>query len=177
MLYIQEISFYYQKDARNANYANVRRAVRFRPVDFDKDELNGVIFYDKVNLYQSSSGIRERKITKCLDERAFYTGKFYNDPFGERIAVKRAEEGYEILYRDNRSSGFMSSKFTLKIGQTGRIVYNYRHVYGFGGIWLYGLHTFNFVCGKEWDFKPKMFFVKEPDFVFNDMKKLRYTGN
>lgn len=177
MLFVQEIVIEYTKAVRNANAANVRRSVRFFPVEFDKADITDEILFNKVWLFQAPDGMHKPRSnkTRILGENALFTGKFAPDFFGERIFVKRAENGYEILYTDKRARGYIKSKFTLTEGKSGRIVYNER----FGGgecPWLYYLVTFNFVCADKSAFKPKIFFIKEPDFTFNDMKPLRYSG-
>ena len=180
MLFVQEIVLEYTKAVRNANAANVRRSVRFMPVEFDKADITDEILFNKAWLFQSPDGmLKPRSKTTILGENALFTGKFAPDFFGERIFIKRAESGgYEILYADKKARGWIKSKFTLanqNCGKSGRIIYNER----FGGgecPWLYYLITFNFVCADKADFKPKIFFIKEPDFTFTDMKPLRYSG-
>lgn len=177
MLFVQEIVLVYTKAVRYGNFANARKAVRFFPVEFDKSDITDEILFNKVDLFQSPEGIREQRIrTRLLGENALFTGKFAPDHFGERIFVKRAESGYEILYTDKKQRGYIKSKFTLTNGKSGRIVYNDRSGFWDCPVWHYYLITFNFVCADNEDFKPKIFFKKEPDFVFNDMKELRYNG-
>lgn len=176
MLFVQEIALQYTKAVRYGNFANARRAVRFFPVEFDKADISDEILFNKVSLYQEPDGMRgPYGKTKILGENALFTGKFAPDFFGERIFVKRAENGYEILYTDKKQRGYIKSKFTLTEGKSGQIVYNERYS-GWECPWLYYLFTFNFVCADKSDFKPKIFFRKKPDFVFNDMKELRYNG-
>lgn len=176
MLYVQEIALQYTKAVRYGNFANVRRAARFFPVEFDKADITDEILFNKVALYQEPDGMRgPYGKTKNLGEKAMFTGKFAPDFFGERIFVKRAENGYEILYTDKKQRGYIKSKFTLTEGKSGRIVYNDRSG-GWECPWIYYLITFNFVCADKADFKPKIFFRKEPDFTFTDMKKLFYSG-
>lgn len=177
MLFIQEIAFVYTKAVRNANAASVRRSVRFLPVEFDKADITDAILFNNVELFQSPNGIREqRNKVKIYGENALFTGKFAADFFGERIFVKRAENGYEILYTDKKQRGWVKSKFTLTEGKSGRIVYNDRSSDWDCPVWNYYLITFNFICADKADFKPKIFFIKNPDFTFTDMKPLRYSG-
>ncbi len=177
MLFVQEIDLVYTKAVRYGNFANARKAVRFLPVEFDKSGITDEILFNKVGLFQSPEGMREhRNKVKILGEKALFTGKFAPDHFGDRIFVKRAENGYEILYTDKKQRGYIKSKFTLTNGKSGRIVYNDRSGFWDCPVWHYYLITFNFICADKEDFKPKIFFRKEPDFVFNDMKELRYNG-
>lgn len=176
MLYVQEIVLQYTKAVRYGNFANVRRSVKFFPVQFDSSDITDEILFNKVTLYQEPNGMRgPYGKTKILGEKALFTGKFAADHFGERIFIKRTENGYEILYTDKKSRGWIKSKFTLSDGKSGRIVYNDRSG-GWECPWIYYLITFNFICADKSEFKPKIFFRKEPDFVFNDMKELRYNG-
>lgn len=178
MLFIQEIVLVYTKAVRFVNFANARKAVRFLPVEFDKADITDEIFFNRVSLFQSPNGISvKQNKTKILGEKALFTGKFAPDCFGERIFVKRAEnEGYEILYTDKKQRGYIKSKFTLTEGKSGRIIYNDRSAEWESPVWNYYLVTFNFVCAKKSEFKPKIFFRKDTDFVFTDMKELRYNG-
>ena len=177
MLFVQEIVLVYTKAVRFGKFANARKAVRFLPVEFDKADITDEIFFNRVGLFQSPNGIREqRNRSKILGENALFTGKFAPDFFGERVFVKRAENGYEILYTDKKQRGYIKSKFTLTEGKSGRIVYNDRSSEWESPVWNYWLVTFNFVCAESSEFRPKIFFRKDPDFVFTDMKELRYNG-
>lgn len=183
MLFIQEIILEYLKDVRNSNAANVRRAVRFLPVEFDKANITDEILFNRVNLGQDTEGLHKwRDTVKIYGENALWTGKIAPDYFGNRIFVKRASgsqsdsrSGYEILYTDKAQRGWIKSKFTLTNGKSGRVVYNDR-CSNWEGPWIYILFTFNFVCADKEDFKLKIFFNKNPDFTFKDMKPLRYNG-
>ena len=176
MLFIQRIDLIYTKAVRGGNYANTRRAVKFLPVEFDKADITGEILFDKASVFQSPNGMKETyHKAKPLGENAFFDGKF-SDFFGERVFVKHIDENFEILYTDKKQRGWIKSKFTLKNGQSGRIVYNERYSHWDCPMWYYYLTTFNFVCADKEKFKPKLFFIKNPDLAFNDMKQLRYSG-
>lgn len=177
MLFVQEIILVYTKAVRYGNFANARKAVKFLPVEFDKTYITDEILFNRVSLFQSPNGISERQNkTKLLGENAMFTGKFAPDHFGERVFVKRAENGYEILYTDKKQRGYIKSKFTLTEGKSGRIVYNDRSAEWENPVWNYYLVTFNFVCASGSEFRPKIFFRKDTDFTFTDMKELRYNG-
>ena len=177
MLFVQEIVLVYTKAVRFGNFANARKAVRFLPVEFDKADITDEILFNRVSLFQSPNGITERRNnTKILGENALFTGKFAPDHFGERVFVRRAENGYEILYTDKKQRGYIKSKFTLTEGKSGRIVYNDRSSDWECPVWNYYLITYNFVCAEKSEFRPKIFFRKETDFTFTDMKELRYNG-
>lgn len=176
MLFIQEIDLVYTKAVRYGNFANARRAIKFLPVEFDKTDISDEILFNKVGLIQTPDGMREQQNkVKIYGENALFNGKFAAEFFGPRVYVRRAGNGYEILYTDKKQRGWIKSKFTLTEGKSGRIVYNDRHS-GWDCPWLYYLVTFNFVCADKANFKPKIFFRKNPDFNFGDMKELRYSG-
>ena len=177
MLFVQQIDLIYTKYTRGSNFANIRRSMKFLPVEFDKAKITEEILLDKAVLRQSESGVLEcSRKTKLLGENAFFDGKI-SDFFGNRVFIKRANEnGYEILYTDKAQRGWVKSKFTLTNGTSGRIIYNERHGSFYDSpMWYFYLTTFNFVCTDKENFKPKIFFIKEPDFVFNDMKQLYYS--
>ncbi len=177
MLFVQEIDLVYTKAVRLGNFANARRDVKFLPVDFNKTDITDEILFNRVYLFQSPDGISEkRNKVSILGEKAFFDGKFAPDFFGERVFVKRANGGYEILYTDKRQRGYIKSKFTLTEGKSGRIIYNDRSSGWDCPVWNYYFVTFNFVCADKDSFKPKIFFRKNPDFTFGDMKELRYSG-
>ncbi len=177
MLFVQEIDLVYTKAVRLGNFANARRDVKFLPVDFNKSDITDEILFNRVYLFQSPDGISEkRNKVSILGEKAFFDGKFAPDFFGERVFVKRANSGYEILYTDKRQRGYIKSKFTLTEGKSGRIIYNDRSSGWDCPVWNYYFVTFNFVCADKDSFKPKIFFRKNPDFTFGDMKELRYSG-
>ncbi len=46
MLFVQEIVLVYTKAVRNANAANVRRSVRFLPVEFDKADITDEFLFN-----------------------------------------------------------------------------------------------------------------------------------
>ncbi len=165
----------YTKAVRFGNFANSRRALKFLPAEFDKSDITDKILFHKAEAFQSRDGLRVNKsAVKIYGDAALFDGKF-SEFFGKRVFVKRAENGYEILYTDKIQRGFIKSKFTLENGESGRIVYNDR----LGGgecPWIYFLVTWNFVCADKESFKPKIFYIKQPDFVFKDLKPLRYSG-
>ena len=166
----------YTKAVRSGSYANTRRALKFLPVEFDKADITGEILFDKASVFQSPNGLKETyHKAKALGENAFFDGKF-SDHFGERVFIKRADNGYEVLYTDKKQRGWIKRKFTLKDGESGRIIYNERYSHWDCPLWYYYLTTFNFVCADRERFRAKIFYFKEPDLAFNDLKQLRYSG-
>lgn len=150
MLFVQQIVLTYTKAVRGGDFAAARKAVRFLPVEFDKSGISNEIMFNKAELFQSPDGIRElHNRTRILGENVFFTRKFASDAFGERIFVKRAENGYEILYTDKKKHGFIKNKLTLTNGKSGRIIYNNRSSDWECSVWNYFLVTFNFVCAAK----------------------------
>ncbi|MGN0605287.1 MAG: hypothetical protein ACI4JM_02075 [Oscillospiraceae bacterium] len=62
--------------------------------------------------------------------------------------------------------------FRLYKNEYGRIIFNERIVEHDTGIWCYGLHTYNIISCDKSDFKEKMFFRKNPDYEYKQLKKL-----
>lgn len=62
--------------------------------------------------------------------------------------------------------------FILNPNEYGRIIYNERYVDHDTGQWYYGLHTYNIISCDKSDFKEKMFFRKNPDYEYKQLKKL-----
>ena len=176
MLFVQRIDVIYTKAVRSGSYANTRRGLKFLPVKFDTADITGGILFDKASVFQAPGCLKETyHKAKLFGDNAFFDGKF-SDHFGERVFIRRAESGYEILYTDKKQRGWIKSKFTLTSGQSGRIIYNERYSHWDCPVWYYYLTTFNFVCADKERFKPKLFYIKRPDFTFDDLKKLRYSG-
>lgn len=178
MLFVQEIHLYWEKSVNYASFANARRAVKFFPVTFDINNISEEILFNRVLAKQTEDKlIVLSEKTSVLGESAFFSGKFNSDLFDRRIYVKHADGGYEICYTSNEQRGFLKTAFSLTNGQNGRLVYNHRSSDSDNPSWIYNLKTFNFVCNGKDAFKPKLFYIKQPDFLFDDLKMLGYCGN
>lgn len=176
MLFVQKIELKYKKDVRYPEYAMIRKAEKFRPVNLKNPEEYGEIILNNIMLFQNTDGLYEYyNRIRQYDEEAFYNPKCYNSPLGERIAVKKSDNGsYEIMYRNKVSNGYYKSAFVLKNNEYGRIIYNERSVGYDSGIWYYSLVTYNFINGNKSGTREKMFFKKVSDYEYKDMKYLRY---
>lgn len=174
MLFIQRIKLVYHKDVRYANYAQQRRAIRFMKVEKPKKSLEGgeICYFDH-ELSQSTEGISENSLrSNVYGENGFYNGRGDCGLFGHKIAILPDNGGYQVHYAFHMDKSYYTPKFTLRDGEYGRIVFNERCVYFDDGGWYYVLGTYNFLCCGTEKFSPKMFFRKETDYYFEDMKYL-----
>ena len=186
MLFVQNIILQYQKDVRYANYANQRRSIRFC-VLFTTDLEENEVFVNRVCLGQSTLNKTfygqdakniycYQNITKSYGTEVLYEGRFINSPFSGRLAVVKEDDSYKIKYCGKHDLGFYSTKMTIGKDEYGRVVFNERGTYEYSGIWYYELNIYNFVNADYSKYSSKMFFKKEPDYEFEDMRKLRYNG-
>ena len=157
MLFIQDITLSYTKNERYPEYANKRRAIRFLPVEYSGD-IDGEVFFHC------------GRSVKIYGEEAFLPEKIYDGRYGNRIAVTKEGDGYSVLYKD--SDCRFKSKFCLKKGEYGRLMYNERCFYHDHVIFYY-IHIYNFVNSEKSDFRKKIFYRKTADHEFKDMKILR----
>ncbi len=188
MLFVQNIILRYQKDVRYANYANQRRSIRFWELpstDLEENEvfvnrvcLGQSTFLNKNFLVKDTKNIHcYQNITKSYGAEVFYNGRFINNsPFSGRLAVVKEDDSYQIKYCGKHDLGFYSTKMTIAKNEYGRIVFNERGTYEYSGIWYYELNIYNFVNADYSKYSPKLFFRKQPDYEFEDMRKLRYNG-
>ncbi len=186
MLFVQNIVLSYQKDVRYANYANQRRSIRFWELPTTDLEENEV-FVNRVCLGQSTLNKTfygqdakniycYQNITKSYGTEVLYEGRFINSPSSGRLAVVKEDDSYKIKYCGKHDLGFYSTKMTIGKDEYGRVIFNERGTYEYSGIWYYELNIYNFVNTDYSKYNPKLFFKKEPDYEFEDMRKLRYNG-
>lgn len=79
----------------------------------------------------------------------------------------RNDNEYELIYRS-----YDKKMFTLKKGQYGRVMYNYRRVDRETRRCIYTVCILNYLNDDRNKFREKIFFRKEPDYEFRDMKIL-----
>ena len=156
MLFIQCIKLSYTKNQRYPEYANRRRAIRFLPVEYSGD-IDGEVFFH--------SG----RSVKIYGEDAFAPEKIYDARYGNRIAVTKDCDRYSVMYRDDDCR--FKSKFNLKKGEYGRLMFNERSSYDH--IIFYYVHIYNFVNTEKSNFRRKIFYRKTADHEYRDMKILR----
>ena len=153
MLFIQFITLRWQKDVRDPVHAAARKAVRFRPLPQEKPQEDAVL----------------RRGAEILSD-----DPLRKPPYPARLQITEADGAYRVAYCGKDSDGFFSEKMRILPGEYGRIVYNQRGAYDYSGIWYYDLTVCNFVCAPYSDYRQKLFFRKEPDSLFEDLRYLRY---
>ena len=75
-----------------------------------------------------------------------------------------------IFYHRNSLN---ETAFILNKNQYGRIIYNNRYVDPDNQHWYYGWHIYNIINCDISECKEKMFFVKNPDYEYKQLKDLR----
>ena len=75
-----------------------------------------------------------------------------------------------IYYHRDRLN---ETAFILGKNQYGRIIYNNRYVDPDSQMWYYGWHVYNFINCEVSECKEKMFFEKNPDYVYRQLMDLR----
>lgn len=178
MLFIQYIELTWHKDVRYPNYAQQRRALRFAKVEKPRESLEGCeICYFRHEYGQSTEGITEWSSTKkryqLFGEEGFYNGRGDEGRYAHKIAVLPDDGGYSILYCLHKGKSYYTPKFTLKEGEYGRIIFSERRVYFDDGGWYYVQGIYNLINGRADKFSPKMFYQKDTDYLFEDMKYLK----
>ena len=179
MIFIQQIRIVYQKDVRYANYGHERNHLKFYPVR-NLPELNGKeIFVNYISLQQLPGELLFQGEWSCFfTENFFYTGKFQDNWLFSRknqIAVQKQNQAYQILYTSKEQKSFMKPVFTLEKNQYGRILFNERQATS-DSQWYYILYIVNFLNADAEQYREKLFFRKEPDYLFSDRKYLKYSG-
>lgn len=179
MLIIQSITLRYEKDVRYASYANQRRSVRFWLLPHERPEESDV-FLHQVDLFQETDGMRCcRDKLKSLGAEAFYDEKFGSPDFFRRIAVTKEGDCYRVGYKGYGGINDMhlySTKMIVRPDEYVRIVFNERGMHWYSGIWFYDIVTYNFLNVPYSDYRQKLFFRKEADHEYKDMKYLLYSG-
>ena len=174
MLFVQCITLRYRKDVRYANYANQRKAIKFRKLPNIKPKENEIIF-SNVLLYQTTDKIECcRNSLQTFGSKCFYGNGVNNTPFSNRLAIVKDDDSFKIKYCGKHDLDFYSTKIILQPGEYGRIIFNERGEYAYTGIWYYELIIYNFVNAPYSSFSNKIFFKKKPDHEFTDMQYLRY---
>ncbi len=83
----------------------------------------------------------------------------------------------EAFYDENsihyRKDKLNETAFILGKNQYGRIIYNNRYIDPDSQNWQYGWHIYNIVCCDISECREKMFFKKDPDFIYRQLLDLR----
>ena len=166
ILFIQEVSIFYHKDVRYPKYAQMRSSKKF-----DILKLDSNINLDCEALLQRLSYTQD---TKRMQLQGKYF-KTYNDEIFEFCGIYNTTQNIRIIKDDDNSYtiNYCNKQFKVYPNEYGRITYNERYVYSYTGIWYYGLHTYNFINCDKSKFKEKMFFRKNPDYEYSNLKYLR----
>ena len=174
MLFAQIITLRWQKDVRYPVYAAQRRAVRFRLLPQERPAEDAVLIQN-VKLRQNPDRIIcvTDKIKTCGAD-AFSVDRMRQSPFPSRLQVTEEDGAYCIGYCGKESDGVFSRKMRILPGEYGRVVYNERGFYDYSMIWYYDLTVCNFVHAPYADYRQKLFFRKEPDHLYEDLRYLRY---
>ena len=99
-------------------------------------------------------------------------------PASQETGGTPADPDKEEIRADRQTLLEEAGVTVLTVGKDeyGRVVFNERGTYEYSGIWYYELNIYNFVNADYSKYSPKLFFRKEPDYEFEDMRKLRYNG-
>ena len=162
MLFIQIITIKYNKTRRSGEDMRRISSVRFSPVPAEIDVIeNGEIYlHDETNLPR-----QKEKIFPYTDN--FQTGRTF---------VRKDGDKYLIYYSARPADQYPKKVIVLDKNEYGRVVYNDREP-TFDSEWIYKRITINFVYADAADLRPKLFFRKEADFLYEDMGYLRYFGD
>ena len=174
MLFVQFITLRWQKDVRDPVHAAKRRAVRFMALPQEKPREDAVLIHS-VMLRQTADGISSAGETlKGYGADVLSADPLQNPPFPARLQITETDGAFRIAYCGKDSDGLYSEKMRILPGEYGRIVYNQRGAYQYSGIWYYDLTVCNFVHAPYTDYRQKLFFRKEPDHLYEDLRYLRY---
>ncbi len=164
MLFIQEFTVKYDKSRRSGEEMRRINDIRFKEIsDVRPDFSAGEICFCK--------GICTRKPVKPAKAVPYQE----HLRVSERVFLHKQDENYQIVYAHRPAQQFFKPVFTLGKNQYGRIVYNWR-TSTFDSEWEYYRMIINFLDTEESAYRPKLFFRKEPDFLFEDLAWLRYCG-
>ena len=169
MLFVQSITIKYEKDVRYPRYAAERRNMHFFALLCDKPSEDTEVLVDSRIVEQNSRFVNGKPFsTRTYDREIFDNESGYNLPVDNVVRVVKHEDGYDFFYKSHNKKAF-----TLKEGQYGRVMYNYRRIDRDTRRWVYIECILNYFCADRSKFKEKLFFRKKPDYEFRDMRSLR----
>ena len=164
MLFIQEIIIHYDKSQRSGEKMRKINAVRFKEVSNVRPDFSA----GEICICKENDTRKPVKPAKAVPYQEHFR-------ISERVFVHKQDENYQIVYSSRPAQQFFKPVFTLEKNQYGRIIYNWR-TSCFDSYWEYMRIIINFIHADESAYRPKMFFKKEPDFLFEDLNWLRYCG-
>ena len=161
MLFIQGLWVEYDKSQRSGEKMRQINAIRF--LKAPETELTGEIYFHNMTYHNVGKQVKVFA---------------YQDKFRvtERAFVRKQGESYQVIYSNHPEDNFFKPVLTLEKNQYGRIIYNRRDRTWDEGEWYYVRTILNFIHADESAFQTKMFFRKEPDYLFEDLNYLRYCG-
>ena len=169
MLFVQSITVNYEKDVRYPRFAAERRNMRFFALLCEKPSVDAEALVDSRIIEQNSRFINGRAFsTKTYGSQIFDNEDGYNLPVDNVVRVVKREDGYDFFFKSCNKKAF-----TLKEGEYGRVMYNYRRIDRDTRSWVYTECILNYYCADRSRFREKLFFRKKPDFEFRDMRSLR----
>ena len=203
MLIIQTLNTYYSKQERSSEFARLRTDDLFRKLDCGKVEDCEVFeqrlnLYYRQGVSPAEPGYEKYKkygqeiFTEDTGDRYDNTAKLVSF-----IRIFKEEEGYRIrfcnenvawcpTYRRGHNEAFNDEKsvfyhkdglyetaFVLGKNQYGRIIFNNRYVEPDTQHWRYGWHVYNIINCDFSDRQEKMFFEKNPDYVYKQLLDLK----
>lgn len=163
MLFIQKITVSYDKRRRSGEEMRKISALRFVPAPAQEPDLSGCAYYLHDNRFKKASVFPQSEHFK-ISERV------YADPDSENYTI------FYSPYTSHPAQRYFKPVMTLKDGAYGRIIYNERAV-TIDGEWYYIRTTINLYSADAAKYRPKMFFRKEADQLFEDLAYLRYCGD
>ncbi|MBR1527806.1 MAG: hypothetical protein IJ642_00720 [Oscillospiraceae bacterium] len=164
MLFIQIIHITYTKNSRSGEKMHQINHIRFKEIPALKKDLSA----GEICICNNSN-------TRTSVNIFPYQENFNASGALGRAFVHKQDENYQIFYSDRPALPFSKPVFTLAKNQYGRIIYNERYV-TYDSEWYYTRTILNFLHADSSAYKTKLFFRKEPDFLFQDLKWLRYCG-
>lgn len=203
MLFVQSLNTYYFKNECSSEYAQLRTGDLFRKLDCSEvkecevfaqdlslryggkvspaEPWRGKYRYYGEEIYTEDTGDRYDNFNKLLHfirifkEEDKYRIRFCNEnvpwcPTYRRGHNEAFHDANSIFYQKD---SIYETAFVLGKNQYGRIIYNNRYVDPDSQEWYYGWHIYNIINCDISEIKEKMFFEKNPDYVYRQLLDLR----
>ena len=164
MLFIQIFCIRYDKSQRSSEEMRKIHAVRFKEISEVKPDLA----YGEICFCKENNTRNPAHPAKSVAYREQF-------PVSDRVRIHKQNETYQIMYTHRPAQQFFKPVFTLAEHQYGRIIYHERST-TFDGEWEYFRTVINFIYTDNSAYRPKLFFRKEPNFLFEDQNYLFYCG-
>ena len=152
--------------------------MRFFPVEGDMPDENAEALVDSCIIIQCPKagrkvsayvkGYEKNGYTKLYGREIFENQNWCNLPVDKVVKVVKHDDEYELVYRS-----YNKKMFTLKKGEYGRVMYNYRRTDRETRSWIFTICVINYINDDRDKFREKIFYRKDPDHEFTDMKILQ----